>query len=135
MSKFEEKLSFWITDRRNKLTASPCLFLSRNEGGVNLSKLELIYNPTKADGRKRLVTRARESVKETFSNMDLEKSYPALFEVLWYSQLPCFDVKDVTSKERDQYGLSVCPEDDDDSVEYTYYILFSGRIKSHSFQV
>ena len=31
--------------------------------------------------------------------IDLDKSYPALFELLWYSQLPCFDVLNVTSFE------------------------------------
>lgn len=37
--------------------------------------------------------------------MDLEKSYPALFELLWYSQMPCFDVKGVTSNTRDEFGI------------------------------
>ena len=35
--------------------------------------------------------------------MDLDKSYPALFELLWYSQLPCFDVLNITST-KDEYG-------------------------------
>ena len=39
------------------------------------------------------------------SQMDLDKSYPSIFELLWYSQLPCFDVKDVTSKKSGQFGL------------------------------
>ena len=42
--------------------------------------------------------------RETYANMDLDKSYAALFEVLWYSQLPCFDVLDVTSTKDDEYG-------------------------------
>ena len=35
--------------------------------------------------------------------MDLEKSYEALFELLWYSQIPCFDIMGVTSNE-DEFG-------------------------------
>ena len=37
--------------------------------------------------------------------MNLTKSYPSLFEILWYTQLPCFDVENVTSEYRDQYGM------------------------------
>ena len=36
--------------------------------------------------------------------MDLEKSYPALFELLWYSQMPCFDMINVTSAKNHQFG-------------------------------
>ena len=37
--------------------------------------------------------------------MDLDKSYPSLFELLWYSQLPCFDVINITTtKANDEYG-------------------------------
>ena len=37
--------------------------------------------------------------------MNLQKSYSSLFEILWYTQLPCFDVEGVTSDEKNQYGL------------------------------
>ena len=37
--------------------------------------------------------------------MDLEKSYPALFELLWYSQMPCFDVQGVTGDTKDEFGI------------------------------
>jgi hypothetical protein len=43
--------------------------------------------------------------------MDMEKSYQALFELLWYSQLPCYDVMDVTSTKKNQFGKwSFVPE-------------------------
>ena len=35
----------------------------------------------------------------------MDKSYPSLFELLWYSQLPCFDVVNITTtNEDDEYG-------------------------------
>ena len=37
--------------------------------------------------------------RDAYMKIDLDKSYPALFELLWYSQLPCFDVMNVTSFE------------------------------------
>ena len=42
--------------------------------------------------------------RQTFANMDMENSYKSLFELLWNSQLPCFDVRNVTSKNNHEYG-------------------------------
>ena len=42
--------------------------------------------------------------RETYANMDMENSYTALFELLWNSQIPCFDVMNVTSKNNYEYG-------------------------------
>ena len=43
------------------------------------------------------------SIRETYEKIDLEKSYPSLFE-LWYSQLPCFDLMNITTKASQQHG-------------------------------
>ena len=34
-----------------------------------------------------------------------ELSYPSLYEMLWYSQLPCFDVDNVTSDFNYEHGM------------------------------
>ena len=36
--------------------------------------------------------------------MNLDKSYPHMFELLWYSQLPCFDIVNVTTKASEDHG-------------------------------
>ena len=69
------------------------------------SPMELSFNPKKADERKRLAKQAMHDVRNNFRLMDLENSYDALFEVLWYTQLPCFDVEGVTSDKKDDFGL------------------------------
>ena len=38
----------------------------------------------------------------------MENSYKALFELLWNSQIPCFDVMNVTSKSNYEYGKFLC---------------------------
>ena len=38
--------------------------------------------------------------------MNLDKSYKSLFELLWYSQLPCFDIINVTST-KEEYGIKI----------------------------
>ena len=42
--------------------------------------------------------------RESYEKIDLEESYTSLFELLWYSQLPCFDVMNVTTKEKEEHG-------------------------------
>ena len=46
-----------------------------------------------------------ESYHKNFGQMDITKSYEKLFELLWYTRLPCFDVKGITSKERDEMSV------------------------------
>ena len=48
---------------------------------------------------------AQKAFTENFQSMDLDESYESLFEILWYSQLPCFDVESVTSNEDGQFGM------------------------------
>ena len=40
-----------------------------------------------------------------FGSTDLQQSYYNLFEILWYSQLPCFDVINVTSNVNNEMGM------------------------------
>ena len=42
---------------------------------------------------------------EDFGSLDMDKSYVALFELLWYSQMPCFDIKGLTSKAKDELSF------------------------------
>ena len=42
---------------------------------------------------------------EDFGALDMDKSYVALFELLWYSQMPCFDIKGLTSKAKDELSF------------------------------
>ena len=42
--------------------------------------------------------------RETYKNMNLDESYPHMFELLWYSQLPCFDIVNITTKSNQDHG-------------------------------
>ena len=44
------------------------------------------------------------TIRDAYANIDLEKSYTSLFELLWYSQLPCFDVMNITTKDSEDHG-------------------------------
>ena len=71
------------------------------------ASLDNIFKNKKTSGLKleSNANQAKAAYKESFKKMNLDKSYPSLFEILWYTQLPCFDVENVTSEFRDQYGM------------------------------
>ena len=63
-----------------------------------------MFNPDKTSNYKTDKEKALADIRDTYEKMDLDKSYPSLFEQLWYSQLPCFDVFDVTTKANQDHG-------------------------------
>ena len=48
---------------------------------------------------------AIEEYEENFGSLDYEKSYHKLFELLWYGQLPCVDIKGITSELQDELSF------------------------------
>ena len=75
------------------------------ETNVQSEKLNLILNPNKQTERQEKILEAKKDYADNFGDVDLQKAYDSLFEILWYSQLPCYDVKDVTSNARDQMSI------------------------------
>ena len=63
----------------------------------NIKKLNLLLDPSKINEREQAKTLARDKYSHQFGDMDMITSYQNMFEVLWYSQLPCFDLKNITS--------------------------------------
>ena len=79
----------------------PCKQDSRKKRNAaenqSIEKLDLLLNPEMKSQREAKIQNARQNYQNNFGDLDLEKSYENLFEILWYSQLPCFDVQNVTS--------------------------------------
>ena len=63
----------------------------------NIQKMNLMLNPDKKGEREATVRKAKQKYEDQFGGMNLQASYRSLFAILWYSQLPCFDVKNITS--------------------------------------
>ena len=59
----------------------------------NIKKLEVSIDPTKVEERLVKKRKAVQDYEENFGSLDFEKSYSSLFELLWYGQLPCTDVR------------------------------------------
>ena len=72
---------------------------------LNIQKLDTALDPTKEEERNIQTQKEIKNYEETFGSLDLEKSFPYLFELLWYSQLPCTDVKGLTSEVKDELSM------------------------------
>ena len=67
--------------------------------------LEYAFNPEWRKDYNFLIEEARIDYDASFGKMDMNRSYNNLFEILWYTQIPCFDVKQVTSTQQNQNGM------------------------------
>jgi hypothetical protein len=83
-------------------------FTPNSNKPVNIQSLEITLDPEKEEEREYQKKTAFEKFDERFGDLDMEKSYGKLFELLWYNQLPCFDVPGITSKEKDEIFLKRC---------------------------
>ena len=63
----------------------------------SLDKINFIFDPSKLTERELKVTEAKQDYMDNYQLENMDISYESLFEVLWYSQLPCFDVKEISS--------------------------------------
>ena len=72
---------------------------------VGIEKLNKMLDPSRMEELEESKARAMEKYRKEFGTIDMEKSYQKLFEIMWYSQMPCFDVKGVTSKAKDEMSM------------------------------
>lgn len=65
----------------------------------------MALDPGKRAEKEALVKKVKARYDEAFGSLDRNRSYRSLFEILWYSQVPCFDVQNVTSSAKDELSL------------------------------
>ena len=76
------------------------LFSDQTGGGRN--KLDKFLNPKQRTVFNETLDNLILKYKKAFKDLDLEKSYEGLFQLLWHSTSPCFDIQNWTSSYRDQ---------------------------------
>ena len=71
-----------------------------------MKKLSKLLDPTEAESREKDIARARKTYEENFGTLDLKniRVYQNLFEIFWYTQVPCFD-QILTSDEKGETGM------------------------------
>ena len=70
-----------------------------------IKKLNMLLDPSKQHDKQSKVDDAKVQFEKDFGGLDLKKSFSNLVELLWYSQLPCFDLQNITSKNPDEMSL------------------------------
>ena len=72
---------------------------------IGIQTLNVMLDPEKSPERLRKTKTARDRYYNDFGKMDMVKSYDKLLELLWYTRLPCFDVKGLTSEKVDELSF------------------------------
>ena len=93
------------TSRRKRNAAGEEENKGENNVPSNIQKLNLLLDPEKEKEREEKIKKARSDYKDNFGGMNYTVAYDSLFEILWYSQLPCFDVRNVTSNALDELSI------------------------------
>ena len=72
---------------------------------LGVQTLNVMVDPGKEKERKGTAEQAKKQYFENFGKMNISQSYDNLLELLWYTRLPCFDVKGVTSDKKDEKSV------------------------------
>ena len=70
----------------------------------DLPLIDIFVNPAKKTYLKQLVNHIQSIVKDYFKNSNMTKLYPNLFEILWYSSLPCSHLEGLA----DEFVMKSC---------------------------
>jgi hypothetical protein len=82
--------------------------LSLNSYFKNSNIMDILLDPKQknvSEELNRLANISSVELKSFFGRIDKTKALPALFTVLWYSTLPCFDLMGFTSTKRGEKSL------------------------------
>ena len=71
----------------------------------NVEKFEAALKPALMEARESKRNEDIETYNKVFKSLDLRIIYDSLFDLLWYSMMPCFDVKGLTSAFRDAMSI------------------------------
>ena len=72
---------------------------------VSIEKLDMVFNPCMSSKKEQIKRKSRDEYQKNFGLLDLQNTFESLFELMWYSQLPCFDVANITSTFKDELSF------------------------------
>ena len=71
----------------------------------NIQILDTSLDPTKEEERRKQTKVALDEYKERFGGLNYKSAYENMFGLLWYTQLPCYDVRGLTSEVKDELSF------------------------------
>ena len=101
-----QNMSGVICRKVQKTTTTQCSTTSTFQ---KRDTLNFLLDPSLQAEKNRAVSLKRDYFKELFKSLNQTAAFKALFSNLWYSTLPCFDVRGITAeKEGDRSVLKYC---------------------------
>jgi hypothetical protein len=79
--------------------------ISNENMPLNDNNLEYVFNPKYKDDIMTGATRQKTAYKDLFRRLNQTAVFKSMFSMLWYSTIPCFDVKGVTSETDGEKGM------------------------------
>jgi len=81
---------------------------SETSSYTNHTPFSILLNPSTRLKYKQLIAYQKAEIMEMYEKMQLEKAYQSLFQSLWYSFIPCFDVRNISFALKDMSLLNYC---------------------------
>ena len=79
--------------------------LAITETNSILNELDLLLNPDREEEWQKFQQGTKDAIQKEFHQIDFNAAFESLFEILWYSQMPCFDMQNLTSEYPDQMSV------------------------------
>jgi hypothetical protein len=73
--------------------------------GILNSTLDILWDPRFQNYRKESLIGMRNKFMDKMLRLDTTRAYEAIFQNLWYSSIPCFDIEGVTAKRNGERAL------------------------------
>ena len=96
------------TTSQPEITSTTESVISTTRGTIipgGIEKLNKILDPSRTLERLQSKNISMERYRKEFGSINMAESYPSFFEIMWYSQMPCFDVRGLTSTAKDEMSL------------------------------
>ena len=74
-----------------------CVTSRRKRDDQLIPNIDLYLNPNREAEREQIFKKQKKAYQDKFASMDSINSFSSMFELLWYSGNPCFDVAKLTS--------------------------------------
>lgn len=105
IGRYDKEGTFSIKPGKPKLSKAITICRSLPNAPKGVKTLNTMLDPNLATERAQQVETAKVQYFENFEEMNISRAYDKLFELLWYTRLPCFDVKGITSKQKDESSM------------------------------
>ena len=81
---------------------------SKNSAFKNQSPFSILLNPSSRLKYKQAIAYQKAEIIDMFKRIQMEQAYQSLLQSLWYSFIPCFDVRNITFSLSEMSLLRYC---------------------------